>query len=159
MQPRNLALVGAALGAGFGAVGLIVPGSLGALFGIQLDATSTALIRLVCASYVGFGALNWAARDLTDDAAWRAVAVGNATDWAISGAVVAVALASGLGNATAWLIVALQFAMTIAWLGVFARSRRGYVPDLLKSSDQVEAPPLDEPVTIPGRHAAKVTSR
>lgn len=124
MQPRNLALVGAALGAGFGAVGLIVPESLAALFGIQLDATATALVRLVCASYVGFGALNWAARDLTDGAAWRVVAVGNATDWAISGAVAAIALASGLGDTIAWLIVALQFVMTIAWLGVFARSRQ-----------------------------------
>lgn len=124
MQPRNLALVGAALGAGFGTVGLIVPGSLAALFGIQLDATATALVRLVCASYVGFGALNWAARDLTDGAAWRVVAVGNATGWAISGVVVATALASGLGNATAWLIVALQFVTTVAWLDVFARGRR-----------------------------------
>ena len=70
MQPRNLALVGAALGGGFGAVGLIVPGSLATLFGIQLDATATALGRLVCASYVGLGAMNWAARDLTDEAAW-----------------------------------------------------------------------------------------
>ena len=123
MHPRNLALVGAALGAGFGAVGLIVPGSFATVFGIQLDATATALGRLACASYVGLGALNWAARDLTDQAAWRVVAVGNATGWAISGAVVAMALASGLGNTTAWFIVALQFVMTIAWLGVVAWSR------------------------------------
>lgn len=124
MQFRNLALLGAALGAGFGAVGLIVPGSFATLFGIQLDATATALVRLVCASYLGLGALNWAARDLADGAAWRVVAVGNATGWAISGAVVAVALASGLGNATAWLIVALQFVMTVAWLSVLAGNRR-----------------------------------
>lgn len=121
MQPRNLALVGAALGAGFGAVGLIVPESLAA--GIPLDATATVLVRLVCASYVGFGVLNWAARDLTDGAAWRAVAVGNATSWAISGAVLAIALASGLGNSVGWVVVGLQFVMTIAWLGVFVRSR------------------------------------
>ena len=124
MQFRNLALVGAALGAGFGAVGLIVPGSFATLFGIQLDATATALVRLACASYLGLGALNWAARDLTDQAAWRVVAIGNAPGWAISGAVVAAALASGLGNATAWLIVALQFVMTIAWLSVLAGNRR-----------------------------------
>ena len=124
MQFRNVALLGAALGAGFGAVGLIVPGSFATLFGIQLDATATALGRLACASYLGFGALNWAARDLTDQAAWRVVAIGNATGWAISGAVVAAALASGLGNATAWLIVALQFVTTIAWLSVLAGNRR-----------------------------------
>jgi hypothetical protein len=124
MQPRNVALVGAVLGAGFGAVGLIVPESLAALFGIPLDVTSTGLVRLLCASYVGIGALNWAARDLTDGEAWRVVAVGNATGWAISGAVAAIALPSGLGNSVAWVVVALQFVMTIAWLGVFARSRR-----------------------------------
>ena len=124
MQPRTLALVGAALGASFGLVGLIVPGSLATLFGIQLDATATALVRLVCASYVGLGALNWTARDLTDRAAWRVVAVGNATGWAISGVVFAGALTSGLGNAIAWLIVALQVVTTVAWLGVFAWSRR-----------------------------------
>ena len=124
MQPRTLALVGAALGASFGLVGLIVPGSLAALFGIQLDATATALVRLVCASYVGLGALNWTARDLTDRAAWRVVAVGNATGWAISGVVFAGALTSGLGNAIAWFIVALQVVTTVAWLGVFAWSRQ-----------------------------------
>lgn len=124
MQPRNLALVGAALGAGFGAVGLIVPEPLASLLGIPLDVNTTVLVRLVCASYVGFGVLNWAARDLTDGEAWRVVAVGNATSWAISGVVAAIAMTSGLGNSVAWVVVALQFVMTIAWLGVFARSRR-----------------------------------
>ena len=126
MQPRNVALVGAALGAGFGVVGLIVPESLAALFGggIPLDATATALVRLLCASYVGFAALNWAARDLSDGAVWRAVAVGNASSWAISGAVATIGLASGLGNALAWVVVALQLVMTLAWLGVLAQSRR-----------------------------------
>ena len=124
MQPRNVVLVGAGLGAGFGAVGLIVPESLATLFGIPLDVNARGLVRLLSASYVGIGALNWAARDLTDGAAWRAVAVGNATGWAISGAVAAIGLASGLGNAVGWVVVALQVVMTIAWLGVFARSRR-----------------------------------
>ena len=35
MQCRNIALVGAALRVGFGAVGMIVPGSFATLFGIQ----------------------------------------------------------------------------------------------------------------------------
>jgi hypothetical protein len=124
MKPRNIALVGAALGAGFGGFGLIVPESLAALFGIPLDATATGLVRLLSASYIGFGVLNWAARDLSDGAAWRVLGVGNATGWAISGAVAAIALASGLGNSVAWVVVALQLVMTIAWLSVFAQSRR-----------------------------------
>ena len=124
MQPRNLALIGAALGVGFGAVGLIFPGSLGAFFGIQMDATSTALIRLVSAAYVGFGVLDWAALDLTDRAAWRAIAFGNTTGWALGGVVMATALASGLGNTIAWSMVAIQVAMTIGWLGVIAWTSR-----------------------------------
>ena len=124
MQPRNLALLGAALGVGFGGVGLILPGSLGAFFGIQMDATSTALIRLVGASYVGFGVLDWAALDLTDPAARRVIAVGNATGWALGGVVMATALASGLGNTIAWGMVAIQVAMTIGWLGVIAWTSR-----------------------------------
>ena len=124
MQPRNLALLGAVLGVGFGAVGLIFPGSLGAFFGIQMDATSTALIRLVSASYVGFGVLDWAALDLTDRAAWRVVAVGNTTGWALGGVVMATALASGLGNTIAWSMVAIQVAMTVGWLGVIAWTSR-----------------------------------
>lgn len=124
MEPRNMALLGAAVGTSFGLVGLIVPGSLATLFGIQLDATATALVRLACASYVAVGAMNWAARDLTDEAAWRVIVVGNATGWAIGGVVMASALASGLGNATAWSIVALQVVATIAWVSVSARSSR-----------------------------------
>ena len=89
-----------------------------------MDATSTALIRLVSASYVGFGVLDWAALDLTDRAAWRVVAVGNTTGWALGGVVMATALASGLGNTIAWSIVAIQVAMTIGWLGVIAWTSR-----------------------------------
>jgi hypothetical protein len=124
VNPRNLALIGATLGAGTGAVGLLFPESFASLFGVPLDVTATSLARGLCASYLGFAALNWAARDLTDVAAWRVVAVGNATSWGVSAAVAATALASGVGNSVAVVVVGLQLVMTIAWLGVFARSRR-----------------------------------
>ncbi len=147
MQPRNLALVGAALGVRFGAVGLIAPGSLGAFFGIQMDATSTALIRLVSASYVGFGVLDWAALDLTDRAAWRVVAVANTAGWALGGVVMATALASGLGNTVAWGMVAIQVAMTIGWLGVIAwTSRTGASRDPRHDGADSSDPPPPQPV-------------
>jgi hypothetical protein len=134
MQPRNVALVGAAVGAGFGVVGLIVPGFFATLFGMEQTATTTALIRALCASYVGIAALDWAARNVTDAAAWRAIAVGNATGWAISGVVYATALVSGLGNSIAWSIVALQFAMTLLWLSLVARSGGVPISDMAKGS-------------------------
>ena len=134
MQPRNVALVGAALGTGFGAVGLIAPGFFATLSGIQVDEATTALIRLVCASYVGFAALDWLARDVTDETAWRAIAAGNATGWGLSGVVMATALMSGLGSSIAWLVVALQFAMVLVWLGVVAQSSRRRVAGLPEGS-------------------------
>jgi len=124
MQPRNVAIMGAALGMGFGAVGLIVPGFFASIFGIGNDATTTALIRLACASYVGLAAMDWMARDVTDAAAWRAIAVGSAIGWALSGVVMATTLASGLGDSIAWLVVVIQFAMAFAWLSVVAQSSR-----------------------------------
>ena len=134
MQFRTIALVGAAVGVGFGAVGLIVPGFFASLFGIDLNPTATALFRALCASYVGLAALDWSSRNVTDAAAWRAIAVGNATGWALSGAVYATALASGLGNSIAWSIVALQVAMTLLWLSLVARSGGVPVSDLAKAS-------------------------
>jgi hypothetical protein len=73
-------------------------------------------------------------RKVTDAAAWPAIAVGNATGWAISGVVQASALASGLGNSSAWFIVALQFATTFAWLSVVARSSGIPASGLLEGS-------------------------
>ena len=134
MNRRNVALVGAAVGAGFGAVGLLVPGLFGTLFGIQIDATTSALLRLACASYVGLAVLDWMARDVTDAAAWRAIAVGSATGWALSAVVIAIALMSGLGSPMAWLMVAVQVTMALAWLSVVAQSSGRRVAGLPEGS-------------------------
>ena len=153
MQPRNLALLGAALRDRSGQSDSS-SGSLGAFFGIQMDATSTALIRLVSASYVGFGVLDWAALDLTDRAAWRVVAVGNTTGWALGGVVMATALASGLGNAIAWSMVAIQVAMTIGWLGVIAwTSHTGASRDPGMTELTPPDPPPPEPFRRSRGHA------
>ena len=134
MNRRNVALVGATVGAGFGVVGLIVPGFFATLFGIQIDETTTALIRLACASYVGLAVLDWMARDVTDAAAWRAIAVGSAIGWALSAVVIATALMSGLGSPMAWLMVAVQVTMALAWLSVVAQSSGRRVAGLPEGS-------------------------
>ena len=41
-------------------------------FGISLDPIGIDLVRLACAAYLGYAALNWMARGVTDAAAWRA---------------------------------------------------------------------------------------
>ena len=122
MERRNVAIVAAALSAGFGIAGLIIPVPLAQLFGLQPDATGAALIRLLSASYVAIAGLNWAARDL-DGPAWRSIAIANAIGWSLSAVVTAAALVSGLGTVSTWIVVALQIPMSAVWLGAFARSR------------------------------------
>ena len=122
MSPRMVATAAALVGLMFGAIGLIVPGTMATAFGASLDRTGEALARLACASYDGFGVLAWLARDLTDARAWRAVAGGSAVSWALGGVVMATGGLSGLAGGQAWLIVAMQILFTLAWSRVYARA-------------------------------------
>jgi hypothetical protein len=122
MTPRTIATVAAVTSLLAGAIGLVAPQALGSAFGLQVDETAAALIRLACAAYIGFAALAWLARDLTDPAAWRAVAGANAVSWALSSVVVATALVSGVGDARVWVMVAMQVAFALAWATVLLRA-------------------------------------
>lgn len=115
MSPNRLARLAAASSIFFGLAGIAVPEAFATAFGVSLDATGLAVARLACASYVGLGILDWMARDLTDAAAWRAIAIGNLAGWAISAAVVVASILGGLGDARAWVIVALQASFAVAW--------------------------------------------
>ena len=123
MTPKVLATLAAATSLLFGVAGLAVPQVFGTAFGLTLDPTSTALVRLACASYIAFGVLAWLARDLTDAAAWRAVAGASAVSWGLSAVVVATAIVSGLGDSRAWVMVAMQIVFAVAWSLVLVRPR------------------------------------
>jgi hypothetical protein len=122
MTRRIVATVTALTSLVFGAGGLVAPQTMAIGFGARLDPMGMALVRLACASYVGYGVLAWLARDLTDPGAWRAVAVANIVSWALSAAVLGVAILSGLGDARAWALVALQVAFTVAWSLAYLRA-------------------------------------
>lgn len=124
MSPNRLARVAAASSIFFGLAGIAVPEAFATAFGVSLDATGLAVARLACASYVGLGILDWMARDLTDAAAWRAIASGNLAGWAISGVVVVASILGGLGDARAWIIVALQAAFALAWALAHGRATK-----------------------------------
>jgi len=122
MSSRVIATVGAVVSLIFGAIGLVTPGALATVFGITLDPTGAAAVRLAFASYLAFGLLSWLARDLTDARAWRAVAAASAASWALGAIVFASALLSGLAGNQAWLVVAIQVLFTIAWTRVYAQA-------------------------------------
>ncbi|MEO5919274.1 MAG: hypothetical protein ABIQ17_06910 [Candidatus Limnocylindrales bacterium] len=128
MSSRYLATVAAITSLLFGGVGLVLPEAFGRASGIEFDATATALVRLACASYVGFAVLAWLARDLTDPMAWRAVAGANAVSWAVSAVVIALALVSGLGTAVSWALVAMQVGFGVVWSVAYIQARPAVPP-------------------------------
>jgi hypothetical protein len=124
MSPHKLARVAAPASLIFGTAGLVAPRALAPAFGITLDPLAAAVVQMASASYIALGVLNWFARDLTDLAAWRAIAMSNLVGWALSAGVVVLAIVSGLGNAASWVIVVLQVAFALAWALAYLRVTR-----------------------------------
>ena len=98
-----------------GLAALLAPAQLGAVFGMSLDDVAVSEGRLLGAAYLGYAAIVWFARDVTDPAAVRAIALGNGVSWAISAIITAVVIASGLAGTQAWLLVAVEAAFAAAW--------------------------------------------
>jgi len=122
---RTVTSITAPISLALGLAGVTAPKPLAAAFGLKLDGEpSVSLARLACASFVGYGVLNWLARDLTDARAQRAIAIGNGTGWLGGGAVTLAALITGsVGSAATWSVVALQAVVTCAWLAVLLQAR------------------------------------
>ena len=124
MAPGTLARISGATSLLFGFAGLVAPDVFATAFGIQLDQIGLALARLACASYLGFGVLNWLVRDVTDARTWRAITAGNAVSWAVSAGVVTEAILFGPGQLTSLVLLALQIGYTVAWAAMYLRVSR-----------------------------------
>ncbi len=98
-----------------GAAALLAPAAMSSVFGVTLDDLGASLTRLLGASYLGYAAIAWFARDVTDHAAARAIALGGVASWAISAVVTVTGIVSGLAGAQAWLLVAVEAAFAAAW--------------------------------------------
>ena len=79
--------------------------------------------RLLGASYLGYAAIAWFAKDVTDLAAVRAIALGSIVSWAISAVITATIIVTGLAGAQAWVLVAVEAAFAAAW-AYFALAER-----------------------------------
>src|SRR5215203_888066 len=125
MTPRlkSLLIIAAAVSVASGFAGLFAPAQMGAVFGMTLDDVAVSQARLLGASYLGYAVIAWFARDVTDPAAVRAIAVGSAASWAISAVVTATVLTSGLAGSQAWVLVAAEAAFAGAWTVVALRKR------------------------------------
>lgn len=105
---------------------LVTPAQMGALFGVTLDDVGVAQSRLLGAAYLGYAAIAWFARNVTDRAVVRAIALGSAVSWAISAIVTVTVVGTGLAESQAWLLVAVEATFAAAWAS-FAFAERTMV--------------------------------
>jgi predicted permease len=124
MSPRTISPIAAVASLVFGGLGLIAPQTLAASLGMALDPVGSVAARLACAAYVGYAVLAWMARDVTDGAAWRAIAAANAAGWGISGAALALSVASDGLDGRVWLMIATQVVFALAWASTYSRVAR-----------------------------------
>ena len=115
MNRRAFMTIAAGCSVVAGLTALLFPAQLAAVFGITLDDVGRSQERLLGAAYLGYGAIAWAGREVRDNAAQRAIAVGNLVSWCLSLAVTVIGIVTGLAGAQAWLLVAIAVTFTAAW--------------------------------------------
>lgn len=126
MNMRTFMTIAAGVSVVSGLASLFAPTQMAALFGITLDDIAISQARLLGAAYLGYAAIAWFARDVRDRAAVRAIALGSAVSWAISGIVTGIAIVTGLAESRAWLLVAVEATFAAAWAS-FAFAERTMV--------------------------------
>jgi len=102
-----------------GLAALLAPAQLAAVFGVTLDDVGILQARLLGAAYLGYGAIVWFGKDVRDDAARRAIALGSFVSWALSLVVTVAGVVMGPAGTLSWLLVVLQVVIASAW-GYFA---------------------------------------
>ncbi|MBS1149058.1 MAG: hypothetical protein H6Q89_756 [Myxococcaceae bacterium] len=116
MKLKNLLVVTSVLAFVFGLVFLLVPYQATSLYGYTLDRESSFFPRYMGAAFLGFGLLNWYAKEVVGESvAIRAIIVGNLVH-------AVVGLAVGLGNAInmrgnglVWMNVAIYAVLTVGF--------------------------------------------
>jgi hypothetical protein len=119
MTRQTFMSLAAAVSVGTGLAALLAPAQLAAVFGVTLDDVGILQARLLGAAYLGYGAIVWFGKDIRENAARRAIALGSFVSWALSLVVTAAGVVMGPAGTMSWLLVALQVVIASAW-GYFA---------------------------------------
>jgi hypothetical protein len=125
MTYKNFLTIASILAFLFGLGFALMPGQLVSFYGVDLNAAGTLIAQLYGAALLGFGLLNWFARDFSDDGAKQAVMTVNLASDALG---FIFALMGQLGgvpgvNALGWstVLIYLLLAAGFAYLRFFAR--------------------------------------
>jgi hypothetical protein len=119
MTRQTFMSLAAAVSVVTGLAALLAPAQLAAVFGVTLDDVGILQARLLGAAYLGYGAIVWFGKDVRDNAARRAIALGSFVSWALSLVVTVAGVVMGPAGTLSWLLVALQVVIASAW-GYFA---------------------------------------
>ena len=119
MSYRSIATANAIVSVVLGAIALVVPDVLAALYGITADSVALLAARLLGGSYVGYAIVDYLTRDAAETGTRRAIAAANGVAWAAGLVVSAYGQSLGLSNGVGWITVAMQLAFTAAWGRVY----------------------------------------
>lgn len=127
MSRKTFMSVAAGVSVATGLGALLAPAPLAALLGVTLDDLGSSQTRLLGAAYVGYAAIAWFGRDVRDNAAQRAIALGNFVSWALSLVVTIAGVVIGVAGAQSWLLLVVpDVVFTAAW-GYFAFNHQAEV--------------------------------
>lgn len=115
MRLNMLLVVSAAIAAVFGAVFVVVPGPVAAIYGITLDKAGMLAAQLFGGALIGFAVLNWFARDVTDPTGRQAVVLSNLVGDTVGFVVILLGQLSGIVNTLGWATVALNLLLALGF--------------------------------------------
>ncbi len=119
MNRQTFMSVAAGLSVVSGLAALLAPAQTAAVFGLDVNEVGLSQTRMLGAAYLGYASVVWFGRNVLDNTAQRAIALGNFVSWALSVVVTAAGVMGGLAGTQAWLLVVVEVAFTAAW-GYFA---------------------------------------
>jgi hypothetical protein len=119
MTSRSLLTITAVVAVLYGLAFLLVPDSISALYGVPSAPHTALYTRFFGSALLGFGVIDWFAKDFRSWDATRGVLIGTAVTTAIGGLIALFAVVTGLSNAMTWtsvLVYALIFVGAVYWL-------------------------------------------
>ena len=119
MNRQTFMSVAAGLSVVSGLAALLAPAQIAAVFGLELDEVGRSQTRMLGAAYLGYASIVWFGRNILDNTAQRAIALGNFVSWALSVVVTTAGVMGGLAGTQTWLLVVVEVVFTAAW-GYFA---------------------------------------
>jgi hypothetical protein len=114
MNTRTVLTLSAVVAVIFALGLLLMPAFMGTLYGTGTSPNQLLLARLFGAALLGFGVINWAARDM-DYSALRPIILGNLVGDVVGFIVCVQGTLAGVMNSTGWLSVALYLLLALGF--------------------------------------------